>query len=457
MTMGGPADIAQAKQKLYELATQPNETWDEEVELLKVIVTLIDSGDVEAQRFIVEQVRRAGSTRTSGLMALALLGRAESGPVDLAKKLKMSPARPEVIRELESFIPTAPPGSLLSASVASVVLADRDRAIEIFAPYLDAGPNRDGAASERIRQIALSAFEGPPMRALIELVMRAVARIGEQRINEIVCYSWSYFKTPEWETELAHLLEIDLPPKFIFDLVRYVVTGGNMNKVDARRRKRLLPLFQAAAASVREDPSATSRLEEAEKALELPGSLLSTRPVKAPKAPPRVALKYGAATEGGPVLALPVEAVPEWGGILLPSGKPPEGADFKGTDYGRACDTPTGRSPWGSYGFISVGKLRAFVLGSSCSVGKPKDGSCLLVMQGEGEEVAALLKEGRPWKRLEGIFSLPSGQFVLFDSAHERAKTRKTTVKLEPGEYTVDEYEQDDEQRHLWIVRLTRA
>src|SRR6202021_221029 len=136
--------------------------------------------------------------------------------------------------------------------------------------------------------------------------------------------------------------------------------------------------------------------------------------------------KYGAATEGGPVLALPAEVLKEWGGILLPTGKPPEGGDFTGTDYGRACDAPTGRSPWGNYGFIPVGKLRALVLGSSCSVAKLKDGGCLLVMEGEGEEVAALLKENRPWRKLVAPFELPSGQFVLFDSAYERAKTRKT-------------------------------
>src|ERR1700691_2246072 len=107
--MGVSSDMEEAKKKLGELSTQPSQDWDAMVELLKVIVTLVDSGDVEAQRFIVEQIRRAGDAHTAGVMAVALLRRAESGPVDLSKKLKMSPARPEVIRELQAFLPSETP------------------------------------------------------------------------------------------------------------------------------------------------------------------------------------------------------------------------------------------------------------------------------------------------------------------------------------------------------------
>jgi hypothetical protein len=52
----------------------------------------------------------------------------------------------------------------------------------------------------------------------------------------------------------------------------------------------------------------------------------------------------------------------------------------------------------------------------------------------------------------------PSGELVLFDSAHEKAKTNnKAKVKLGAGKFTLDESVQDDMQRRLWIVRLTPA
>jgi hypothetical protein len=78
-------------------------------------------------------------------------------------------------------------------------------------------------------------------------------------------------------------------------------------------------------------------------------------------------------------------------------------------------------------------------------------------MEGEGEEVAAVLKEDTRWKKIDDAFELPSGQLVLFDSAFERANTHKTTVKLAPGKYAIDEYDHDDRDLHLWIVRLKPA
>jgi hypothetical protein len=129
--------------------------------------------------------------------------------------------------------------------------------------------------------------------------------------------------------------------------------------------------------------------------------------------------------------------------------------DFAGTDYGRACDVSGEDSPWGPYGFLGVGTHRGLVLGRSFSHAKLKDGSCLLVMEGDEESVAAFIKEQKPWKKLKGELKLPSGQLVVFDSAMEHAKTNnKSTLKLAPGKYAVDEHDEDGE-RSLWIVRLT--
>ena len=65
------------------------------------------------------------------------------------------------------------------------------------------------------------------------------------------------------------------------------------------------------------------------------------------------------------------------------------------------------------------------------------------------------MKEQKLWKKLAGQLALPSGQLVVFDSAMEHAKTNnKSTLKLAPGKYAVDEYDEDGE-RSLWIVRLT--
>jgi hypothetical protein len=71
----------------------------------------------------------------------------------------------------------------------------------------------------------------------------------------------------------------------------------------------MLPLLQAEAAPLRDDPMAQARIEAVETALKLPGALLSTGKVKLPKAAAKVALKQEVATEGGPVLAVPKEAV----------------------------------------------------------------------------------------------------------------------------------------------------
>ena len=110
----------------------------------------------------------------------------------------------------------------------------------------------------------------------------------------------------------------------------------------------------------------------------MPGGLLSKKPKSLPAAAPTVVLKHETGTDGGPVLALPKEAVAQWGS----------------KDYERACAVSEGarRSPWGGYGFIDVGKLRGLVLGRHCAVAKVED-SWLLVMEGDGEQVAALLKK----------------------------------------------------------------
>jgi hypothetical protein len=170
-----------------------------------------------------------------------------------------------------------------------------------------------------------------------------------------------------------------------------------------------------------------------------------------------VALKQEVGTEGGPVLALPQEAVTAWRGVLLPDGKPGEG-DFSGTDYGRACSVSEYKSPWWSYGFLDVGEHRGLVLGKRCEVAKLKDGTCLLVMEGDGEGVAALLKDPKKaWKKLNGELELASGKLVLFDCAAEKAKTNnKSTVKLAPGRYALDEYDEDGDES-LWVVRLSKV
>ena len=89
---------------------------------------------------------------------------------------------------------------------------------------------------------------------------------------------------------------------------------------------------------------------------------------------------------------------------------------------------------------------------------KRKDGTCLLAMEGDGEDLAALLADGKPWKALDGVLDLPSGHLVLFDSAYPQSKTRNhSTVKLTPGRYAVHEYDRDDSpgSAGVWCLRLT--
>jgi hypothetical protein len=259
--------------------------------------------------------------------------------------------------------------------------------------------------------------------------------------------------------KVAHILELDLAPK----TVRYCLWWLSITnqKVDPKRVKRLLPALRVVADRLRNDPAARPRLEAAEEALEQPGCLLSPAPQELPKPPPAVALKQETGTDGGPVLALPKEVVGLWGGTMLPDGRPcKDEKTFAGTDYGRACAIAWGpqKSPWGGYGFIQVGELRGLVLGDHCSVAKRKDGTCLLVMEGDGEDLAALLEDGKPWKELEGELKLPSGQLVLCDSAYVKAKTNnRSIVKLNPGRYSVEEYDCDDRpgSAGVWCLRLT--
>ncbi len=425
----------------------------EKVHIVKLAISLLATGDPKVQSFVVEQIRRCKHERTAGHMALAVLG--EVWDRQHGKAPPRSHA--EVIRELEPLLATTPvaSGTLVRAATRAVLSEGPQHALEKLTPFLTIEAVATHEGHVRFMNIAsqMSSFE--VSNPLVELVVKAVSRLDDAMAQNVLSSVLS--NDPQFDEARAHLLELDVAPNVMFGILSYAVHKGGHAKIDAKRRQALLPLLQAAASRVREDPSARARLEVAEKALELPGSLLSPTPTKIPKAPKAratIALKDGAGTEGGPLLAVAKEALASWRGTLMANGKPAV-EEFAGTDYGRACDVSENKSPFGPYGFIDVGAYRGLVLGRSFGHAKLKDGTCLLVMQGEGYDVAAILKEERSWKKLTGALDIPSGQLVVFDSAMEHAKTNnKATLKLAPGKYAVDEYDEDD-SRSVWIVRLT--
>jgi hypothetical protein len=439
--------IEQAKEGLAKLvAAQPAEdVWttpamEEKLRIKALATQLAKSGDREAQRFVAHQVSLCTHLTTAGEMAFTLIFPEEwPGPAD-----------PEALRDIAAFFDTAPPSSnLFYAAVSAVLAGDAQKAFAKLAPLFDA-ESPDAVAMQRLMKIAGAVFRSKPLRPLVESVLRASARLNHRDLTFAVC---EFPGGPPWDAERAHLLALDLPPRLVSDLVYRGVMGNR--GLDSKRLKVVLPLLQAEAAPLRDDPAARARIEAVESALKLPGALLGTAKVKLPKAAAMVALRQEVGTEGGPLLALPKEALAAWRGVLLSNGKPGEG-DFAGTDYGRACALNAYTSPWGNYGFLDVGEHRGLVLGRRCEVGKLKDGTCLLVIEGDGEGVAALMKEQRPWKKLDGELELPSGQLALFDSAMEGGKTNnKATLKLAPGKFAVDEYDEDSSERQLWILRLT--
>jgi hypothetical protein len=445
--------IKAAKQDLAKrvAALPAKDVWtlpamEEKVTLVKLAISLIASGDRQAQRFVVAQIRACRHAETAGHMALALVGDVwndEHGKAPL-------PARPEVLRELEPFL-KRPSGTIVRAAARAVLRGDPARAHTMLAPFLGKKAVASHAGRQRFIAIVsqMSAFKSLP--SLIKQILQTAAHCNDRHITNTV--RGLVNSTPECDEERANLLALDVSPEAILNFMPSI---NGRTPAAVKRRKRLLPLLQAVAARLRDDPSARPRLEAAEKGIGMPGALLSTTPIKPAKLPPKLRLKRGAGTDGGPLLALPKEALASWRGTLLPDGKPAVD-DFSNTDYGRACDVSGGQSPWGPYGFLDVGKHRGLVLGRGFEYAKLEDGTWLLVMEGDGESVAALLNEKKRWKKLEGKLVLPSGKLVVFDAAMEQAKTKnKSTLELVAGRYAVEEYEEDDE-RSLWIVRLKRS
>jgi hypothetical protein len=279
-------------------------------------------------------------------------------------------------------------------------------------------------------------------RRFLELVALAASRTNDAGI--INCLDTPIEKAPP--EELAHLVELDVAPHILFRLAGLVACGG-ASRPNKQRVARMLPALRAVAERLRDDAPARERLEMVAQAIGQP--LFGP----APKRPLRVTLAQETGTDGGPVLALPKEALARWGGSYLVDGSHPLANSFEGTDYGRACAVAQGelQTAWGGYGFIAVGKLRGLVLGRRCEVGRLGDGSVLLVMEGEGEAVAALLAGKPKWRRLAGELVLPSGQLVLFDCAHAKGKTNnKSVLKLAKGSYVVESFDSGT----LWLVRL---
>jgi Immunity protein 21 len=430
---------------------------------------LMAGGDPSDQDFLLEQVRLAPNGQTGGKLALLLVGM--TGPY-LATFDAEKAARPEILRGLEPFLANPEPWNhLWKAATTAIMLTDRDHAVDKLRAFLRPPTDGDPRARGRIETMVGTVLSLEQSRATVEFSLRAFELPNAQGFPTFAGYSdnlaivTGHLGRPGNEAELAQVLELDLSPALIERVFRLVVCKGAMRLI-AKERKRILPAVQSVADRLRDDPAGQARLSAVDKALELGGGLLSPKPLKvpkAPKAPPRVKLKFAAASEGGPMLALPKEALRAWNGTVDPkTRKPPPSGDFTGTDYGRACAVSEGplKSPWGGFGFLEVDGHAGLVVSRTVSTAQLKDGSTLLVDAEPGEEaeenLAAALKAEPTWQSIRGELMLPSGALVIFDSACEHAETNnKSTLKLRPGSYRVEEHHSETKGGSVWLFRLS--
>ncbi|HNN94348.1 MAG TPA: Imm21 family immunity protein [Pseudomonadota bacterium] len=141
-------------------------------------------------------------------------------------------------------------------------------------------------------------------------------------------------------------------------------------------------------------------------------------------------------TEGGPVLVLPVAALPQWRGICDDGGKPVFGE--QPTDYDRACDA---RGP-----ILSFAGVEALVLDQeSTAFYRASDTvSYLLRWIGadDGAHVlqAVLSADRRAWRSSRKVFTLASeGGVAIIDSAAYGPGLREPAHgDLAPGRYRID-------------------
>jgi len=186
-------------------------------------------------------------------------------------------------------------------------------------------------------------------------------------------------------------------------------------------------------------------------------------------APPSPAvLKYkvqgSVATDGGPVIAIPKEALAAWEGAEPPSkGRKveaksrfvdPSDLSAPATDYDRVCDI-------GKVGLLPVGDQTAIGLAhSSCEWMRLKAGG-LLVLEGSIEALHETLLSDEAddvtWHAL-GDVELPSGNLVLLDATQPGKGARDTIkIKLPVGAYSVSWAEIDDDRGWIWAAKVEAA
>jgi hypothetical protein len=239
-----------------------------------------------------------------------------------------------------------------------------------------------------------------------------------------------------WEALLGETVKIDAEDAELAALFARVAG-------DRAAKRRTSDALRFAAQTCRSDAATMRRIEVARAALR-------ARPQKK-RAP--IVRDGGVGTDGGPVLALPREALASWGGTL-PSSRPIKACfrfgdpDAPATDYDRACDVD-------GVGLLRVGVLRGLVLAhTGCDFARLADGSFLLVLDGLDDDLAAA-PEAKTWRKLAGPLELPSGELVIFEASAAAAKTRnKARVKLPSGSYAVEELRRN--ARSLWVVRLKK-
>jgi len=171
-------------------------------------------------------------------------------------------------------------------------------------------------------------------------------------------------------------------------------------------------------------------------------------------------MKY-AASNGGPLIALPAEVAEKWRGTDAPEGVAvPPGWEWGGndddpirTDYDRACGKLRARhqSSYGGIGLLKVGDGDAlvFLCPTDTTFLPLADGGVFLrnVPFASASAAKKALETAPKWKKTRIEIALRDGRIFLFDAAYpyrsqakakaERGRPAGVTATVKPGRYRV--------------------
>jgi hypothetical protein len=431
--------LAKIEAALASYAKVPeSDRWEVDGNLRTLASKVVASGNSGAQKRLFAIIEAHADTGAAGEMAHALVGAKDATPNP--KRAAAAPVLVMLGRMIERLDVHR---DIWRAATFAIFITDRkhafDRLATVLAPDAVRDEDRAKRADNVLRATVIAGEEKDPRFGDL------VARLVSPRAARIHGYVFQVLAQRGLESGLADTLRCDdIEDETLRRLFAFVSQGTTRQNALAQL-KRVSPKLLAVIADLRanDDPNVERRVAIIDEALAADGALISGGAKRPSKAPPRVKLTdCPRFADGGPIVAMPKECVSAWHGAAPP-----------GNDYERACDVSS------AVGFLDVEGGKALVLPDPCDAALLPDGKCLLVMQGNEEEIAALPAEVK-WRALRQSLDIPSGQLAVFDAvwgAADKELKKSATLELAPDRYDVDELRFRKDRRELWIVRLSPA